>query len=305
MSPLFYEAEDRDQNTLLRDVIRKRMGVSRNLLARLKTLPGGIAVNGEEKTVRYQVQVGDRIILATHLLGQGTDIPPEPGPLQIIYEDSWLLVVCKPPGMTMYPRYKGEGGSLAGRVLAYLSLTQTHPTFHPMGRLDKDTSGLVLLAKSTFVAGSLQDRITGKFYLARTCGKIDRPGIIDLPLGKREICSPGQGPMAVMPGGQEARTSYWPLSWDDSHDASLILAQLHTGRRHQIRVHMSYLGHPLFGDSAYGGPGSGGQALWCVGLHLTFPGHKQPLKLHHIPGQDPRLACVNPIPILSDLDTLP
>lgn len=301
MTPLRRRARSHDQGKLLRDLIRQDLQVSRSLLARLKNLPGGIRVNGQEKTVRYRVQAGDLIELAIDQVSPGTDIPPEGGPLDLVYEDRHVLVISKQSGQTMYPRYKGEKGSLASQVLAYLAQSQGAPTFHPIGRLDKDTAGLVLLAKSPYAAGLLQDQVHGKYYLAICQGQLDRPVRIDAPIAKKSHGQPGQGPMEICEDGQAALTAVVPLVGDPATNHTLVLARLHSGRRHQIRLHMSQLGHPLVGDRAYGGPGEGGQALWCIGLALTLPGAGRPLTLIHLPASDPRLTSYDPEPIISSL----
>lgn len=289
MKALSYTAGPEDEGKLLRELLREDLKISRRLLSCLKRVEGGILVNGHERTVRYSVRDGDLIELSGLDDRPGTDIPPEEGPLLILYEDAHCLIVNKAVGQIMYPRFKGEQGSLAARVLRYLQPKQEEVTFHPIGRLDKNTSGLVLLAKNSFAAGFLQKHVHGKFYLAWAYGKIKSPGVIDYPITKRLQGKPGLGAMMLSKKGLEAKTSYWPLLWDEKRHCSLILLQLHSGRRHQIRLHMSHIGHPLKGDRAYGGPGDGGQALWCVGLDLMLPAGNRLLKIRHLPSDDPRL----------------
>ena len=120
MKRIHYLATNEDEGRLLRDVIPSRMAVSKRLMKRCKAHPEGILVNGVRRTVRYVVHAGDDISLAMSPAIEGSDIIHENRPLTIVYEDDMLLVVDKPPGITMFPRHRGERGSLAGAVLAHL-----------------------------------------------------------------------------------------------------------------------------------------------------------------------------------------
>lgn len=256
MKRIHYLATSADDGRLLRDVITSRMDVSKRLMKRCKAHPQGILVNGERRTVRYIVRAGDDISLAMAPSLEESDIIHETNPLTVVYEDDMLLVVDKPPGVTMFPRRRGERGSLAGAVLAHLEAQGETCTFHPVSRLDIGTSGLVLLAKNSFAAGVLSRQRAQKYYQCFAFGRLLSPlslngAICEAPEALRHSAGPL---FYVGSGGKASRTHVWSLAYVEALRATACWVRIDTGRRHQIRIHLAHQGHPLIGDVTYGGP---------------------------------------------------
>lgn len=274
------------QGRLLRSFLKHTLGLSTASLARLKAREDGIRINGVRVTVRYVLQAGDRLELAlddTPATATETVLPVE-GPLDILYEDDALIILNKPAGMPTHPSHGHLTDTLAN-ALAYRCATAGVPfVFRPMGRLDKDTSGVVVAAKTAAVAGSLgncliEHRVT-KRYLAVLEGHLpqdEQTHRIELPIlrpavgvAMRTVCPEG----TPAEGADYALTTYRVLATSPTH--TLVLARPHTGRTHQLRVHFAALGHPLCGDGIYGTPPSPSspiqrQALHCLSLSFPYP----------------------------------
>ena len=256
MKRIVYHVEAQDEGRLLKDVIASRMSVSKRLLKRCKHHPEGILVNGERRTVRYLVHAGDEISLAMAPALADSDIIHEERPLAVVYEDDMVLVVDKPPGVTMFPRRRGERGSLAGAVLAHLEANGEACVFHPVSRLDIGTTGLVLLAKNSFAAGRLSKLRAEKCYQCFAYGRLEMPvhltgNICEVAPAVRQAVGPL---FFVSAQGKACSTHVRPLYYDASLRATACWVRIDTGRRHQIRVHLAHQGHPLVGDVTYGGP---------------------------------------------------
>jgi 23S rRNA pseudouridine1911/1915/1917 synthase len=170
---------------------------------------------------------------------------------QIIYEDANLLVVAKPAGMLVHPTVKLEPDTLYGFVKKYYADAHLALGVHPVFRLDRFTSGLVLFTKQPEVQAQLSGPAVAKEYLALVTGKLPAEhGIIDAPIARK----PGSiVERCVAEGGKPARTEYWQLSCHG--DVTLVRIKLWTGRTHQIRVHLAALGCPVWNDHLYGTPG--------------------------------------------------
>lgn len=273
---LQFTASQSDQNTLLRDFLAQN-NISRTALTDIKYHGGRIAVNGEEVTVRHILQENDSITVQFPPEAANPHMQPEAIPLAIIYEDDYLLAVEKPAGMSTIPSREHPDGTLANAILHHYRQIGHTGAVHFVTRLDYDTSGLVLVAKHRHIHHLLslaqeKNRIT-KEYLAIINGTLKtQNGRIDQPIAringsiiKRE----------VRPDGQMASTLYHTehiLPMGAEH-CSLLRLQLLTGRTHQIRVHMAWLGHPLLGDSLYGGDCTHiqRQALHCARLAFAHP----------------------------------
>jgi len=175
---------------------------------------------------------------------------PEPA---ILFEDDFCLVVNKPAGMPVHPAEAGAKGSLAGAVASYYASAGQAVRIRHIHRLDTDTTGPVLYAKNAFAQRRLDEEMRAKaverIYLAVVQGVPRRKaGMIDAPIGRDRHHS---GFRRVSPTGEKAVTHYEVI--ETYRDASLVRLRLETGRTHQIRVHLSYIGHPLLGDKPYGG----------------------------------------------------
>lgn len=283
MKRIHYLATAADDGRLLRDVITSRMDVSKRLMKRCKAHPQGILVNGERRTVRYIVRAGDDISLAMTPSLEESDIIHETNPLTVVYEDDMLLVVDKPPGVTMFPRRRGERGSLAGAVLAHLEAQGEACTFHPVSRLDIGTSGLVLLAKNSFAAGVLSRQRAQKYYQCFAFGRFSSPfslngAICEAPEALRHSVGPL---FYVGSDGKASRTHVWPFAYVEALRATACWVRIDTGRRHQIRIHLAHQGHPLIGDVTYGGPPIAAARPLLHAAALTYQHPDDGRLMHH------------------------
>ena len=232
-------------------ILRRHLHLSGTMLRRIKWLTDGITVDGTRVTVRHRVQQGQVLQVRLTQSHPTSGTVPTPGTLDLVWEDQDVVVVNKPPGMLVHPGH-GHFANTLGNLLMYHYL-QTGQTcdFHPVHRLDKGTSGLLVVAKHPHAQERLKQQLHTpdfrRIYLAVCDGHPPaRSGCVDAPMG----VDPDSRTRTVCPQGQKARTHYqvvqaWP-------QGSLIQLELDTGRTHQIRVHMAYLGCPLTGDFLYG-----------------------------------------------------
>ena len=253
------------------DYLRRRLGYSSTLLKKVKA--SGISLNGASVTVRARLRAGDSLSVSFPE-ERSERILPIRLPLEILYEDGELLAVCKPSGIPTHPA-KGSGAlTLAGMVCAYLG---EGVIFRAVNRLDTDTAGIVLIAKTplaaTLLGEQMRRREIEKHYLALTSGVPEpRYGVIDAPIGRESEDSPKR---CVRADGQSAVTEYRVLSVRDGNAVCEVRPR--TGRTHQIRVHMAHIGHPLVGDFLYGTETPEGYRLICTELSLRHPESGAPL----------------------------
>jgi len=237
---------------------------------------GMVRVGGEEVKPRYITREGDRVFLEM-LPPETSEIEPEDIPLDIIYEDEWIIVVNKPAGMVVHPGAGNKKGTLAGALLHHCGkLPGGDETGRPgiVHRLDKDTSGVIVAAKDERAMRSLarqfQKRAVKKEYMAVVRGTVELDnGVIDAPVGRHAV---DRRKMDVEHGGsgKHARTVYHVVKRLGRF--TLLDLELGTGRTHQIRVHMKHLGHPVAGDRQYGGGiEMSRQALHARKLGFTHP----------------------------------
>lgn len=224
--------------------------MSRALITALKKIPDGILVNGEKKYVNYVLKEGDCLRVTFEETGS-INIEPVCIPIDILYEDDFLLAVNKPAYMAVHVSHGNVYDTLSNAVLYYLNKDGSEHTFHVATRLDKNTSGVVLIAKNSYahdlLSRQLRNKTFYKEYIAVVCGKMSGSGTINQPIA-RECDSIIK--RCVRPDGEEAVTDYQVIDTDDEN--SLVRIVPKTGRTHQIRVHMSYMGHPIAGDDMYG-----------------------------------------------------
>ncbi len=267
--------------------LRRYAGASTSTWKRIKH-SGTFSVNGLPAIAgRTKVVDGDII---TYDITRTSKLPVEPLPLDIRYEDPYLLVVNKPAGMLVHPTPKVFHGTLASGILAHYEAQGEQHDFHPMHRLDMDTSGLVAIAKEPEVQFLLTGKNGVKPLRRDYLGIVEhapekQSGCIDAPIA-REL--PSIIKRCVDPHGQEARTHYKTLSQDAHH--ALLELRLDTGRTHQIRVHLAHLGLPLLGDSLYGGNMTAikRQALHAAHLSFFHPILSIPLSIYAPLPQDMR-----------------
>ncbi|MDO5015737.1 MAG: RluA family pseudouridine synthase [Eubacteriales bacterium] len=240
---------------------------------------GEILVNGEQVKPSYKVQAGDAIEVKLEPL-QRESLPEEEDiPLDILYEDEDLLVVNKPRGLVVHPAVGHSSGTLVNALLYHAGhdLSSLGGEFRPgiVHRLDKDTSGALLVAKNDrmhwLLAELFKDRAVEREYHALVWGKPQsRAGLIDAPIGRDPN---NRQRMAVTPKGKPALTHFETL--EEFARTSELALRLETGRTHQIRVHLQYIGNPVIGDQIYApkrlSPGFEGQALHAYRLAFTDP----------------------------------
>ena len=236
---------------------------------------GHVTVNGQAVKPKYKVQAGDKISLVKPE-PQSLELTPENIPLDIVYEDDDVIVVNKPQGMVVHPAPGHPDHTLVNALLYHSPLSTINGTFRPgiVHRIDKDTSGLLMVAKNDLAHQSLAEQLRNKTnkreYLALVYGQIkEDEGTIDAPLGRNPQDRKKQ---AVVKGGRHAVTHFKVMKRYDNF--TLVKCILETGRTHQIRVHMKYIGHPLVGDPLYGPRkviGKNGQFL-----HAALLGFKHP-----------------------------
>lgn len=235
-------------NTLL----RRTLNLSGTVLRRVKWLEDGITVDGVRVNVRYRVGEGQTLSVRLTDPVPTSGVVPAEGPLDIIYEDPDLVVLNKAPGVLVHPGHGHFNDTLGNYLMWHYRKTGDESDFHPVHRLDRGTSGLVVVAKHAHAQEKLKNQLhTNTFrrvYLAVCDGAPPGPsGMVDAPIG------PADGSLAtrqVRPDGKPARTHYQVLQ--TLGPRLLVKLELETGRTHQIRVHMAHIGCPLTGDFLYG-----------------------------------------------------
>jgi len=233
----------------LSSFLRGEMGLSAGLMNRLKW-QNLLFVNGKPVHTDFSVQPGD--IISVPLDEPTPDYPAQQGELAVLYEDDHLLAVDKPAGMLIHPSRARNTDTLANFVLGYYEKTGQHSAFHPLTRLDRDTFGVVLLAKNAHIHGLLNElHLQGAFtktYHALVYGcPHTESGIIDAPIARLPLPSLLR---QVHPDGKPSRSAYTLL--EKKGQVSKLALQPITGRTHQLRVHCAYMGFPILGDPQYG-----------------------------------------------------
>ena len=269
----------------LSSFLKEEMGISTGLMNRLKW-QDKIFVNGTPRHTDFSVKTGDVITLP---LDEPTpQYPAEEGELTVLYEDDHILAVDKPAGMLIHPSRATMTGTLANRVLWYYQKTCQKCAFHPITRLDRDTFGVVLLAKNAHIHALLNE-IHNKGELSKTYhalvygGPTENAGVIDAPIARRPLPSLLR---YVNPGGKPSLTEFGVLERFEGF-TKLALRPV-TGRTHQLRVHCSHMGFPILGDPQYGSEesqkmseamGFSTQLLCAKKLEFTHPIAGEPVVL--------------------------
>ena len=249
----------------VKSFLRGPCGLSARMLVRLKRTANGLTVNGRPVRAVDRLHAGECLVVS--LPDETPATLPSDIDVPVLYEDEDLLVFDKPPGMPVHPCPGCPGGALSNAARRRQLERGESWTFRPLYRLDRDTTGAVTVAKHAHAA-ALLSRAVQKTYFAVCEGLLAEPGVIDLPIRLK----PGHSvERETGEGGQAAVTHYEPLARGGGH--TLLRLRLETGRTHQIRVHLSALGHPLAGDDLYGGGRSGiaRQALHCGRICFDQP----------------------------------
>lgn len=233
----------------LSSFLKKELKMSTGLVNKVKWADG-LRVNGVSCHTNYPVEPGDRITVL--LTEEVPEYPAEEGPLTVLYEDAYLLAVDKPSGMLIHPSRNRNTGTLANLVQGYYRATNQQGAFHPLTRLDRDTFGIVLIAKNAHIHALLQAEKPQKTYEALTYGgPEENSGLIDAPIARREKPSLLR---EVRPDGKPSLTRFRVL--ERGENICRLELEPITGRTHQLRLHCAYGGYPILGDPQYGSEAS-------------------------------------------------
>ena len=279
MNELIFNVDNLDENEQIRAdkwICEQNRDITRSMLQKL-IKDGQVTVNGKAIVKSYSVKNGDviKVIVPEHT---ELDVKPENLPIEIVYQDDDLLVVNKPKGMVVHPAAGNYDGTLVNALLYHCrgQLSSINGVIRPgiVHRIDKNTSGLLIVAKTDKAHLGLAEQIKAhtftREYQAVVCGRLKEPhGIIEAPIGRHPV---DRKKMCVTDkNSKPAKTEYTVL--EEFNGYTLVKLKLFTGRTHQIRVHMAYIGHPVFGDDVYGKPSKlcEGQCLHAKKIGFIHP----------------------------------
>lgn len=280
----------------IRKYLQEVHSFSRRIIIAIKFEGGQILVNGSSKNVRYCLATGDLLEIVFPPETIGSNLNPEEIPLDIVYEDNDIIIINKEAGMATMPSANHPSETVANGLLAYYEKKNIPYTIHIVTRLDRDTSGLMLIAKHRYSHSLLaESQLHGKLkrkYKALVEGSLEKKqGKIDVKIARKENSIIER---TVSDVGKQAITHYKVVA--EYKDQSYVSIVLETGRTHQIRVHFSHIGHPLIGDDLYGNPNDQirRHALHCERLSFEHPLSKQQLSFYApIPNDMKRLMAKN------------
>ena len=271
----------------IRQVLREHFGISNRLLLKLKRNKKIYLNNSNNIYLDIPTKVNDLIRVNLDFEENNSNIVPTKMNLKILYEDDSLLIIDKPPHMPVHPSLNNYENSLSNGVKYYFDSINLHRLIRPINRLDKDTSGIVMFAKNEYIQSRLTNYI--KEYIAIVVGKLEGKGIIDKPI-KRKADSIIE--RCIDESGEKAITEYEVLKNFniEGEDLTEVKCILHTGRTHQIRVHMAYFNHPILGDTLYGKESNliDRQALHAYKIKFIHPITKKEIEV------------ISPIPFFRD-----
>ena len=264
-----FEITEKDDKKPIRTFLQE-FGVSASLLTKLKHTENGITKNGVFAKTIEELLTGDTLTIKIE--NSGSIARPMCIDIEIPYEDEDIIVLNKPPLMPVHESRNHIGDTLSNFVAYHCG---ENMAFRAVYRLDRDTSGLVLVAKNELAAAKLAGKIK-KDYYAVVDGTIENDGIVDAPIAR---CGDSIIKRKVDENGETAITEYFPIK--SNGNATLVKFNLKTGRTHQIRVHMEHIGHSLLGDKLYGGDCSviSRQALHCKDIYFTHPITEKPMHI--------------------------
>ena len=248
MNKLTASVSEKYQDKLIYDFLKREMGLSSNIIKKVKY--GGVLINGVCVTMRATVKCGDLVTVSLPVM-KSENIAPVSMPLDIIYEDEHFIAVNKPKNMPTHPSKGNHLPTLAEGLCAYFSPDPF--VFRAINRLDRDTSGIVIIAKDAYSADKLSRIMKASGFIKKYDAVLkgtptEKQGIINAPIARIEE---GNIKRCVRENGKNAITEYKIIK-EFKNGNSLAEITLHTGRTHQIRVHTSYIGYPLLNDFLYG-----------------------------------------------------
>jgi len=265
-------------------------------IVQLKKTPQGILRNGIWAYVSEKLVAGDTLHLHLEEDAADTSIQPIYVPLDIIYEDEDLMIINKPANMPIHPSMNHHEGTLANGLLYYFAEKKEDFTFRCINRLDRDTSGLTIVAKHLLSAGILSRQVSNReikrTYRAICQGQVPPVGTIDAPIARTDDSTIERCVNFIC--GERAVTHFNRIVYDETKNLSLVELHLETGRTHQIRVHMKHIGHPIIGDFLYN-PNYGfckRQALHSASLCFVHPITKK--EMHFASPLPEDLKCIFP-----------
>lgn len=265
--------EPEQEGMLIRDYLREVQGFSRNMIKVVKFEGGRIKVNGVPELVTFPMKTEDVLEVVFPKETVSANLQPETMPLCIVFEDEAMLLIEKPAGVAVMPSMNHRSGTLANGLTAYYQANGIPYTVHVVTRLDRDTSGLVLIAKhrlshSLLAQAQKKGRIKRKYHAVMEGSVKEHAGTIKALIGRKTDSIIER---EVREDGKTAITHYQVIEKSATHTLAEMV--LETGRTHQIRVHASHLGYPLAGDDLYGGSLDiiQRQALHCIELEVEHP----------------------------------
>ncbi|MGN0164315.1 MAG: RluA family pseudouridine synthase [Candidatus Ornithomonoglobus sp.] len=245
---LTYKITNNCNGMRVQELLHRELHISGALIKELKKYSDGILLNGAHARTIDPVHTGDELTVNIHDT-DSENIEPHNIPLDVMYEDEDILIINKQPGIPTHPSMGHYTDTIANGVMYHYNKNGEHHMFRAVNRLDSGTSGVMCIAKNSYAHARLGEQLRThelrRRYLAIVEGETEDEGTIDAPIARADFIK-----RAVDASGQRAVTHYRAIECFGGY--TLIELQLETGRTHQIRVHMSYIGHPLLGDWLYG-----------------------------------------------------